>query len=144
MKGLEQERLAERTTMGAALDEMLVGELDEQGLRLEEALAAAEAAAEAEAEAEAELKAQEEGEAAAAAAAAAAARAGGSTGPRRKPRQPAAAATAPRGAAAGGGEELSKCTVVQLKERLRAAGLPVSGRKAELVERLAGASQPPQ
>ena len=49
MKGLEQERLAERTTMGAALDEMLVGQLDEQGLQLEEALAAAEAAAEAEA-----------------------------------------------------------------------------------------------
>ena len=139
MKGLEQDRLAERTTMGAALDEMLVGQLDEQGLQLEEALAAAEAAAEAEAAAQAELKAEEE----AAAAAAAAARAGGSTGPRRKPRQPAAAATAPRGAA-GGGEELSKCTVVQLKERLRAAGLPVSGRKAELVERLAGASQSPQ
>ena len=38
MKGLEQDRLAERTTMGAALDEMLVGELDEQGLQLEEAL----------------------------------------------------------------------------------------------------------
>ena len=141
MKGLEQERLAERTTMGAALDEMLVGQLDEQGLQLEEALAAAEAAAEAEAEAEAEVKAEEE--AAAAAAAAAAARAGGSTGPRRKPRQPAAAATAPRGAA-GGGQELSKCTVVQLKERLRAAGLPVSGRKAELIERLAGASQSPE
>ena len=137
MKGLEQERLAERTTMGAALDEMLVGQLDEQGLQLEEALAAAEAAAEAEAAAAAELKAEEE------AAAAAAARAGGGKTPRRKPRQPAAAATAPRGAA-GGGEELSKCTVVQLKERLRAAGLPVSGRKAELIERLAGASQPPQ
>ena len=137
MKGLEQERLAERTTMGAALDEMLVGQLDEQGLQLEEALAAAEAAAEAEAAAAAELKAEEE------AAAAAAARAGGSKTPRRKPRQPAAAATAPRGAA-GGGEELSKCTVVQLKERLRAAGLPVSGRKAELIERLAGASQPPE
>jgi len=137
MKGLEQERLAERTTMGAALDEMLVGQLDEQGLQLEEALAAAEAAAEAEAAAAAELKAEEE------AAAAAAARAGGSKTPRRKPRQPAAAATAPRGAA-GGGEELSKCTVVQLKERLRAAGLPVSGRKAELIERLAGASQSPE
>ena len=137
MKGLEQERLAERTTMGAALDEMLVGQLDEQGLQLEEALAAAEAAAEAEAAAAAELKAEEE------AAAAAAARAGGSKTPRRKPRQPAAAATAPRGAA-GGGEELSKCTVVQLKERLRAAGLPVSGRKAELIERLAGSSQSPE
>jgi len=33
-------------------------------------------------------------------------------------------------------EDLSKLTVVQLKERLRAASLPVSGRKAELIERL--------
>ena len=32
-----------------------------------------------------------------------------------------------------------RLTVPALKERLRAAGLPVSGRKAELVERLAGA-----
>ena len=32
---------------------------------------------------------------------------------------------------------LSGCTVIQLKEKLRAAGLPVSGRKAELIERLA-------
>ena len=141
MKGLEQDRLAERTTMGAALDEMLEDQLDEQGLQLEEALAAAEAAAKAEAAAGAELKADEA--AAAAAEAAAEARAGGGTGPRRKPRQPAAAATAPRGAA-GGGEELSKCTVVQLKAKLREAGLPVSGRKAELVERLAGGSQSPQ
>ena len=47
----------------------------------------------------------------------------------------------PRVAAGGGGEDLSTCTVVQLKEKLRDAGLPVSGRKAELVERLAGASQ---
>ena len=31
---------------------------------------------------------------------------------------------------------LSKLTVVQLKERLRAAGLRVSGRKAELIARL--------
>ena len=33
-------------------------------------------------------------------------------------------------------EDLSKFTVVQLKEKLRAAGLPVSGRKAELIERV--------
>jgi len=33
-------------------------------------------------------------------------------------------------------EELSKLTVVTLKEKLRDAGLPVSGRKAELVARL--------
>lgn len=33
---------------------------------------------------------------------------------------------------------LSALTVVQLKEKLRAAGLPISGRKAELVLRLAG------
>jgi len=44
-------------------------------------------------------------------------------------------------AAGGSSENLSACTVVQLKEKLREAGLPVSGRKAELVERLAGASQ---
>ena len=36
-------------------------------------------------------------------------------------------------------EDLSKRTVVQLKEQLRAAGLPVSGRKAELIERLLSA-----
>ena len=44
----------------------------------------------------------------------------------------------------GGGEfvaaastlSLSSLTVVQLRDRLREAGLPVSGRKAELVERL--------
>ena len=39
-------------------------------------------------------------------------------------------------------EELSKRTVVQLKEQLRAAGLPVSGRKAELVDRLLSATAP--
>lgn len=33
-------------------------------------------------------------------------------------------------------EDLSKLTVVLLKERLKAAGLATSGRKAELVERL--------
>ena len=37
-------------------------------------------------------------------------------------------------------EDLSKCTVVQLKEKLRAAGLPVSGRKADLIARLTGAA----
>ena len=35
-------------------------------------------------------------------------------------------------------EDLSKCTVVELKARLKAAGLPVSGRKAELIDRLGG------
>lgn len=39
-------------------------------------------------------------------------------------------------------EELSKRTVVQLKEQLRAVGLPVSGRKAELVDRLLSAAAP--
>ena len=33
-------------------------------------------------------------------------------------------------------DDLSSYTVVQLKDKLRAAGLPVSGRKAELIERL--------
>ena len=37
-------------------------------------------------------------------------------------------------------EDLSALTVVQLKQRLRAAGLPVSGRKAELVDRLSADS----
>ena len=36
-------------------------------------------------------------------------------------------------------EDLSAFTVVQLKEKLRTAGLPVSGRKAELIERLSNA-----
>ena len=40
-------------------------------------------------------------------------------------------------------EDLSKRTVVQLKEQLRAAGLPVSGRKAELVDRLLSAGAGP-
>ena len=40
-------------------------------------------------------------------------------------------------------EDLSKHTVVQLKEQLRAAGLPVSGRKAELIERLLSADAVP-
>ena len=35
---------------------------------------------------------------------------------------------------------LETLTVVQLKERLRAAGLPVSGRKADLIARLGGTS----
>ena len=38
---------------------------------------------------------------------------------------------------------LSKLTVVQLKEKLREAGMPVSGRKAELIERLGGAGAAP-
>ena len=40
--------------------------------------------------------------------------------------------------------DLSKLTVKQLKEKLKEAGLPVSGKKAELIERLgAGGSAPP-
>ena len=35
-------------------------------------------------------------------------------------------------------EDLSELTVVQLKEKLRAAGLRLSGKKAELIERLVG------
>ena len=35
-------------------------------------------------------------------------------------------------------EDLSKSTVVQLKDKLKAAGLPVSGRKDELIARLGG------
>jgi Cysteinyl-tRNA synthetase len=35
-----------------------------------------------------------------------------------------------------GNDELEKCTVLMLKEKLRKAGLPVSGKKAELIERL--------
>jgi SAP domain len=34
--------------------------------------------------------------------------------------------------------DLENLTVPELKERLKAAGLPVSGRKAELIERLSG------
>jgi hypothetical protein len=37
---------------------------------------------------------------------------------------------------ANGTEDLKSLTVVDLKERLRAAGLPVSGKKGELIERL--------
>ena len=33
-------------------------------------------------------------------------------------------------------ENLSECTVPVLKEKLKAAGLPVSGRKADLIDRL--------
>lgn len=40
------------------------------------------------------------------------------------------------------GDDLSKLTVVELKEKLRAAGLRVSGRKAELIERLNAAARP--
>ena len=38
---------------------------------------------------------------------------------------------------------LDNLTVVQLKEKLREAGMPVSGRKAELIERLGGAGTAP-
>jgi len=41
---------------------------------------------------------------------------------------------------ASSSEDLSACTVVQLKERLRAARLPVSGRKSELIARLEAAA----
>jgi hypothetical protein len=37
-------------------------------------------------------------------------------------------------------EDFSSLTVAQLKDRLRAANLPVSGRKAELIERLGRSS----
>ena len=40
-------------------------------------------------------------------------------------------------------EDLSKLTVVQLKDRLRAAGMKVSGRKAELIQRLNGGESAP-
>ena len=41
-------------------------------------------------------------------------------------------------------DDLSKLTVKQLKEKLKDAGLPVSGKKAELIERLgAGGTAPP-
>ena len=33
-------------------------------------------------------------------------------------------------------EDLSKLSVAELKERLKAKGLPVGGKKAELIERL--------
>ena len=36
--------------------------------------------------------------------------------------------------------DLTALTVVQLKDKLRAAGLPVSGRKAELITRLGGST----
>ena len=42
------------------------------------------------------------------------------------------------------GNELSKLTVNELKEKLKEKGLPVSGFKAELVERLATAGSTPQ
>lgn len=38
--------------------------------------------------------------------------------------------------------DLSMLTVVQLKDKLRTAGLPVSGRKAELIERLSATACP--
>lgn len=39
-------------------------------------------------------------------------------------------------------DELSRCTVVELKEKLRSRGLPVSGRKAELIARLSSSYAP--
>ncbi len=44
-----------------------------------------------------------------------------------------------RAAQAGAPPDVSKMTVAALKEQLRARGLKVAGRKAELAERLAGA-----
>ena len=41
----------------------------------------------------------------------------------------------------GQDDPLTRLTVVQLKELLRARGLPVSGRKAELVARLRNCAQ---
>jgi hypothetical protein len=43
---------------------------------------------------------------------------------------------------AGAEGDLSMLTVVQLKDKLRTAGLPVSGRKAELIERLSATACP--
>ena len=57
------------------------------------------------------------------------------------PPLPARRLLAVRGATA---DELASLTVPMLKQRLRDVGLPVSGRKAELVDRLAsGAAAPP-
>ena len=36
----------------------------------------------------------------------------------------------------GDAEDLSKLSVAELKERLKAAGLPVGGKKADLIARL--------
>lgn len=38
-------------------------------------------------------------------------------------------------------EDLSKLSVAELKERLKAAGLPVSGKKADLIERLSASGE---
>ena len=43
---------------------------------------------------------------------------------------------------ASSSSNLSNLTVAQLKDLLREQGKPVSGRKAELIERLTGMSQP--
>ena len=59
---------------------------------------------------------------------------------------PRIALVTPRSGAAVGSAvaDLSKLTVKQLKEKLKDAGLPVSGKKAELIERLgAGGAAPP-
>jgi FKBP-type peptidyl-prolyl cis-trans isomerase 2 len=39
------------------------------------------------------------------------------------------------------GEDLSKLSVAELKERLKAAGLPVGGKKADLIERLSASGE---
>jgi len=44
--------------------------------------------------------------------------------------------TSVKAVAAGGGEDLSKLTVPLLKEKLKERGLKVSGKKADLIERL--------
>lgn len=45
-------------------------------------------------------------------------------------------ATTPTTSSSISEEELSQCTIPVLKEKLREAGLPVSGKKSELIERL--------
>ena len=57
---------------------------------------------------------------------------------------PRIALVTPRSGAAVGSAvaDLSKLTVKQLKEKLKTAGLPVSGKKAELIARLDAARAP--
>ena len=45
--------------------------------------------------------------------------------------------------AGGSADELAALTVVKLKERLRELGRPVSGKKAELIDRLSGGATAP-
>ena len=52
------------------------------------------------------------------------------------------AALSPRLSARMCAADMSSFTVVELKDKLRAAGLKVSGRKAELIERLSAAGAP--